>query len=206
MGVRIDAYAVDLPRFAAFLNTTLGDLLRRYQLDGKDPGERLMFTSGHDCDTFFATPGGSIRAWLGSGSDRHVEELTEERIRTIDALQSPAYEHLSKDIYQSSRLLEGFSDCRGIDFIERLTAGHRRWWVGSVLQFADTCFERSEYDTLELLFRKSCGARIAATRFKTATRASLRTDCRLRPRTILISVSEGGQKRNLLSPWRCCPG
>ena len=166
MGVRIDAYAVDLPRFTAFLNTRLGDLLRRYQLDGKNPGERLVFTSGPTDDTFFASPGGSIGAWLGSGSDRHMEELTEERIRTIDALQSPAGEHLSKDsIYQSGWLLRGFSDCRGIDFIERLTAGHRRWWIGSVLQLAHTCFERSEYDALELLFRKilrgaNCGYNI----------------------------------------------
>ena len=169
MGICIDAYAVDLPQFAAFLNTTLGDLLRRYQLDGKNPGERLMFTDAHSDDTFFATPGGPIGAWIGNSSERHFVELTEERIHTIDVLQRPAREHLSRgSIYQSSWLLRGFSNCRGIDFIERLIDGQRRWWIGSVLQFAHTYFERSEYEELEYLFRRvlrraDCGYKIQNT-------------------------------------------
>ena len=166
MGIRIDAYAVDVPKFAAFLDTTLGDLLRRYQLDGKDPSERLMFTLGDTPDTFFVNPGGSIGAWIGSGSERHLAELTEERIHAIAALQRPAREHLSNDtIYQSLWLLRGFSKCQGIDFIQQLISGHRRWWIGSVLQFAHTHFESSEYNELELLFRKvlrtfNCGCEI----------------------------------------------
>jgi hypothetical protein len=128
-----------------------------------------MFTRVDNDDTFFASPGGSIGAWIGNGSERHLEELTEERIRTVDVLQSPAREHLSRgSIYESSRLLGGFSNCRGIDFIERLIDGHRRWWIGSVLQFAHPYFERAEYDELELLFRKvlrraDCGYEIQKT-------------------------------------------
>jgi hypothetical protein len=166
MGVRIDAYAVDLPPFAAFLNTTLGDLLHRYQRDGKDPGERLMFTGVDNDDTFFASPGGSLGAWIGSGSDRHLEELTEERIRKIDALQSPAREHLSGgSIFQASWLLRGFSNCRGIDFVERLIDGQRLPWIGSVLQFAHSHLERGEYEELEHLCRRilrgaTCGYKI----------------------------------------------
>src|SRR4051794_16542423 len=155
MGTRIDAYAVDLPLLAAFLNTTLGDLLHRYQRDGKDPSEQLMFTGVDNDDTYFANPGGVIGAWIGSGSERHLEELTEKRIRTIDTLQSTAREHLSRgSIYQSSSLLRAFSHCREINFIEQLIEGQRRWWIGSVLQFAHSYFGRAEYDGLELLFRK----------------------------------------------------
>jgi hypothetical protein len=166
MGIRIDAYAVDLPQLATFLNTPLGELLRRYQLDGKNPSERLMFTADNTCDTFFATPGGSMGAWLGEGPDRHLEELTEERIRAIDVLQRSAREHLSRgSIYQSSWLLRGFSKCKGIDFIEQLINGHRRWWIGSVLQFADANLERGDYEILESLFRRilrgsNCGYKI----------------------------------------------
>lgn len=169
MGIRIDAYAVDLPRFAAFLSMPLGDLLRRYLLDGKNPGERLMFTDTQSDDTFFATPGGLIGAWIGNASDRHFVELTKERMRAIEVLQRPASEHLSRgSIYQSSWLLRGFSNCRGIDFIEQLIAGQRRWWIGSVLQFANTHFERSEYGKLEHLFRRvlrrsDCGYKIQKT-------------------------------------------
>jgi hypothetical protein len=169
MGVRIDAYAVDLPKFASFLETTIGDLLRRYQLDGMIPDERLMFTDIHNDDTFFATPGGSIGAWLGNGPDRHSEELTDARIHALDVLQRPAHEHLSRgSIYQSSWLLRGFSNCRGVDFIERLIDGHRRWWIGSVLQFAHSHLDRSEYEELENLFcrvlrRADCGFTISET-------------------------------------------
>ncbi len=166
MGIRIDAYAVDLPRFAGFLNTTLGDLLRRYARDGTKPGERLMFTGVDNDETFFTAAGGPISAWIGQGAERHLEELTEERIRGINVLQTPSREHLSRgSIYQSQWLLRGFSNCREIDFIERLIDGQRRWWIGSVLQFAHNYFERSEYNELELLFRKvlrraNCGYNI----------------------------------------------
>ena len=40
MGVRIDAYAVDLPRFTAFLNTRLGDLLGEIPCVAGLPKER----------------------------------------------------------------------------------------------------------------------------------------------------------------------
>jgi len=169
MGVRIDAYAVDLPKFASLLETTVGDLLRRYQLDGMNPGERLMFTDIDNDDTFFATPGGSIGAWLGSGNDRHLEELTDTRIRELDVLQRPAHEHLSMGtIYQSNSLLQGFSNCRGIDFIKRLIDGHRRWWVGSILQSAHHHLKGSDYEELEQLFRRvlrraNCGFKVSET-------------------------------------------
>jgi hypothetical protein len=155
MGIRIDAYAVDLPRFATFLNTPLGELLRRYQLDGKNPSERLMFTADNTCDTFFATPGGSIGAWLGDVPNRHLEELTEERLRAIEVLQRSAREHLSRgSIYQSSWLLRGFSKCKGIDFIEELIEGQYRRWIGSCLRFAQTCLDPFKYERLEYLFRR----------------------------------------------------
>jgi hypothetical protein len=165
MGIRIDAYAVDLPKFAAFLNTSLGDLLRRYQRDGKTPGERLMFTD-NICDTYFASPGGLIGGRVGDAPERHLETLTEDRIRAIEVLQRPAREHLSRgSILQSSWLLRGFSKCKGIDFIQQLIEGQRRWWIGCVLQFAHTCLEREEYERIEYLFRKilrrtNCGYEI----------------------------------------------
>ena len=166
MGVRIDAYAVDLPQFSAFLNTTLGELLHRYQRDGREPGERLMFTGVDNDDTYFASPGGSIGAWIGRGSDRHLEELTEERIRKFDPLQSLAREHLSSgSIYQASWLLSGFSYFRGIDFIKRVIDAQRLPWIGSILQFAHSYLERGEYGELEHLLRRvlrgaTCGYKI----------------------------------------------
>lgn len=155
MGVRIEAYAVDLPRLAKLLQSSLGDLLQRYQADGKNPGERLTFTGIDNDDTFYTTPGGPICAWAGQGPDRRFEELAQERVCTIEALQRPAYEHLSRGtIFQANWLLRGFSNCKGIDFIEVLIDGHRRWWIGSVLQFAHQRLAPHDCDQLDLLFRK----------------------------------------------------
>jgi len=166
VGIRIEAYAVDVPKLAELLNATIGDLLRRYQLDGKHPEQRLMFTDLHNDDIFLTTPGGPIRASIGNGSDRHFEELNEERLRTLESLRRPAHEHLSRDtIFGANRLLRGLSRCKGIDFIEPLIDGHRRWWIGSLLQFAHKHFEPGEYEQLELLFRRilrrlDCGYKI----------------------------------------------
>lgn len=155
MGVRIEAYAVDLPRLDAFLNTSLADLLLQYQRDGIDEATTLMFSIGGTPDTFRVVPGGGIRAWIGEMPDRTDETLTEDRIRSIEGLRRSAREHISHDnIYQAYWLLEGFSNCRGIDFVKRLTGDHRRWWIGCVLQSAQNLLDGDEYKELDRLFRK----------------------------------------------------
>jgi hypothetical protein len=97
-------------------------------------------------------------------SGRELELLGAERLQTIPALQSSAREHLSSDtIYQAEWLLSAFSNCKGIDFVERVIDGHRRWWIGSVLQFARSVLANNDYQQLEMLFRRilrglNCGA------------------------------------------------
>lgn len=154
MGIRVYAYAVDLPKFDAFLESPLADLLWRYQREGRDAAEQLKFTVGKGPDVFFTTPGGPIQARM-EASGRELELLDEDRLRTIPALQSSGRQHLSSGtIYQAEWLLGAFSNCKGIDFIERLINGHRRWWVGSVLQFSCSALPNKDYQQLEVLFRK----------------------------------------------------
>ncbi len=154
MGIRIEAYAVDLPRLDKFLNSGLVDLLIQYQRDGIDEGTKLVFTFAPSCDTYDAVPRGPLREFIAD-SGQGPEAITEERLRTIEALKCPAREHISGDtIYQAHWLFEGFSNCKGIDFIKRLTGGNRRWWIGSVLQTGQALLPIDEYKELEKLFRK----------------------------------------------------
>jgi hypothetical protein len=153
MGTRIHAYAIDLPRFDTFLNTSLADLLRQYQRDGIEEKTRISFTMGNAPDHYFATPHGSIEAFLGEGPERKRDVITDDQLRSIDALQCSAREHLSdNNIYQAKWLLEAFSNCKGINFIKCLVDGQRRGWVGSVFQSAQLVLNASEYRELESLF------------------------------------------------------
>ena len=154
MGIRIYAYAVDLAEFGEFLKIPLSELVRRYQRDGRDSSRRLTFTWAHTDDTVSTTPGGSIMAWVREGSKREMEILTEERLQNIPMFQARAREHLSNDNYQSWWLLGAFSNCNGIEFIAQLIDGHRRWWIGSVLQSARRVLANSEYEEVKSLFRK----------------------------------------------------
>ena len=156
-----------LPRLDAFLNTSLADLLLQYQRDGIDEGTKLRFSFAPSCDTYDTVPRGPLREFIAN-SGRRPEAITEERLRTIDALKCPAREHISRDgIYEAFWLLKGFSNCREIEFIKRLTGGHRRWWIGSVLQAAQALLAGDEYKELDQLFRKilrgyNCGFNTAA--------------------------------------------
>jgi hypothetical protein len=155
MGIRIEAYAVDLPRLDTFLNTSLADLLVQYHRDGIDEDRELIFTIGDTPDTFSVIPRGRIRACVGALPNRTDESLTEDQVRTTEALQRSAREHISRDnIYQAQWLFEGFSNCRGIDFIKQLIDGQRTLWVGRLLQSANILLEADEYNELARLFRQ----------------------------------------------------
>ncbi|HXB59323.1 MAG TPA: hypothetical protein VNU95_07150 [Candidatus Acidoferrales bacterium] len=153
MGIRINAYAVDLPKFDAFLNTSLADLLLQYQRNGIDGDTKFQFSIGNAPEHFCAIPGGVIYAFMGEGAARHREEFTEDKLRVIEILQQPARKHLSSEnIYQALCLLRAFGNCKGIDFIKQLIDGHRRHWIGSMLQSAQPILTLSEFKELEFLF------------------------------------------------------
>jgi len=166
MGVRIHAYAVDVSQLDAFVDASLADLLCRYLRDGNDPTDRLTFTISDTDDTFVSTPSESILATTTGRKGRNRKVLTREQLQTIPILQRSAREHLSNGaIYQTQWLFQAFSNCDGVDFIHRLIDGHRRWWIGSVLQCARSSLLASDYEQLVHLFRKilrgnNCGYRL----------------------------------------------
>lgn len=166
MGVRIYAYAVDISRLATILESSLAELLCRYSRDGNDPDERFTVIDDDTWDTFVATPHGAMTAALTDESGRRRLVLTESEIQAVPFLQRTASDHLtSGSIYQSKWFFQAFSNCAGINCIRRLIDGHRRWWIGSVLQLAKEALPSGDYDKLEHLFRQilrglNCGFQI----------------------------------------------
>lgn len=170
MGVRIYAYAVDIAQLDLFLDMTVGELLLRYSRDGIDPNERLTFTAACNCATFTTAPNSAVRTFIedNSGKLKDAIILAESDLEKFPILQQSAREHLSKgSTHESDRLFWAFSNCRGVDFVKRLINGDRRWWIGSVLQGAQTVLDSKDYTTLEHLFRQilrgyDCGYPISA--------------------------------------------
>jgi hypothetical protein len=114
-----------------------------------------MFTIRDTPDTYDSIPRGPMRACVGKVPDRKHETFTEEQLRKIAILQRSAREHFSNDdIYQAMWFFQAFSNCKGINFIKQLIGGHRRSWIGSVLQCAQPLLNTDEYKRLEHLFSR----------------------------------------------------
>lgn len=155
MGILIHAYAIDLPRFDAFLDSTLAELLSRYRRDGIGDDSLEFGTDWHKGHSFIAMPRRPIFSLRAVGFGREASEFTDEELHEFPELSRSAREHFSGgSTYELKWLFQSFSNCHGIDFVERLLDGPRRWWIGSILQFAHTCLAASDYDELSLLFRK----------------------------------------------------
>jgi hypothetical protein len=154
MGVHISAYAVDLPRFGAFLETPMSELMCRYARDGRDPNLYTFYV--RDAQTRATLHVLSDRSIVGPDGMRSREGpavLSRAQLEAAPFLQRPTRELLSENAYQASVILRTFSHCAGIDFIQPLL-WHRRWWIGSVLQAAHARLDQTRAGELELLFRK----------------------------------------------------
>ncbi len=166
MGVRLHTYAVDIPRLDEFLDSTLAELLCRYLHDGNDPDESLTIIDSESRSKFFVSPQRNISGIISADSSQEYSLFTEQQLHCIPFLQYSARDQISHGhIHELKWLLQAFSNCKGISFIHLLLDGHRRWWIGSVLQAANALLAPDDYDKLLQLFRRllrgyNCGYNI----------------------------------------------
>lgn len=159
MGIRIDAYAVDASRLSELLWCSLDELLWRYYEDGTDADERLYWID-HDAKdaTYMSIPREKVTGTRhGPDGARLHGIMTRSDTANIIFLQQAAFDHFSGGApYPLAIFLRCFARCNGIDFIRPLTEGHRRWWIGSLLQGAKEGARISSLDCerLEFLFQK----------------------------------------------------
>lgn len=164
MGVRINAYAVDLTRLDHFFDATLGDLLALCVQ--KAPATNRGFNWGD----FHAVP----QKGVFHADRRSTHPLTVAQIECDPFLQTPARTRLQEDSsLQLDRFLHAVSVITESDGVRCLTRGDRRWWIGSLLQAARRTFDRGAYDRLqEVLLRMlrvyDCGLHVPRTPYTLA--------------------------------------
>lgn len=160
MGVRIQLYAVDLAGLDELLDQSVGDLLWLYAERGlrRDPPDEMDELWWHDEQSrrhYCAYPGEPPYVWCSPHQEPVV--LTREAIAEHSFLSKTVREHLARDeSWGLMALLQAFSQCASYPFIRRITHGQRRWWIGSLLAYAEQApsIAREEYEQFVLLWQK----------------------------------------------------
>ncbi len=160
MGVRIQLYAVDLAGLDELLDQPVGDVLWLYAERGlrrDPPGEvdELCWYDEQSRGYYIAYPGEPPYVW---SSPRHEPVvLTRETVAEHPFLSKTIREHLARDeSWGLMALLQAFSQCASYPFIRRVTHGQRRWWIGSLLAYAEQApgIAREDYEQFVLLWQK----------------------------------------------------
>jgi hypothetical protein len=164
MGVHLAIYAIDLPRFEQVLEQSLADLLWLHQRTAIATGSVNVLRwieSDEHCTTHSSIQGKGVTSPFTDATGARVYRiLTEEETHRIPFLQQSARAFLNGNSPFSLKfLLQGLSECDGMDCIQCLTEGDRRWWVGSALYQAREVLKIDEGDCQRLgrIFGKIIG-------------------------------------------------
>jgi hypothetical protein len=137
MGIRISAYAVDVPTLDEFLAQPTGQVLQSVVEHGTD---REMFVSWWEPDRgpICAIPGEAVFR-VKRGLKRGYKEIIPDAACSCDPfLARVAGDFLREaDSFKLKSLLRALSKCPNIGFIQEITDGYRRWWIGSLLDFTE---------------------------------------------------------------------
>jgi len=143
VGIRLTLHAVDRLPLARFLEQPVADVARFYAREGSDPGRALHIVGQQMCH---AIPG-----------DRPAEV---QRLPDDPVLAMPMGDYLNAGTTGGlANLLGCLSTCRAAGFVEELSRGYRRWWIGSVLDAGQQsrCFPRDEFTAVACLFERLLG-------------------------------------------------
>ncbi len=150
---------VDLPQFEAYLEEPLGDILWYYAENGEDTQNPLTFfqetKQSRVSNLFWSMPGKGVnmRRW----PDKKWQSLTKGAEYPDSFLLQKAHAYLIKtESYALHNLLDCLSCCPALTWVQSISTGYRRAWIGSLLDYAD-CDPRisaDEYLTIVTLFQK----------------------------------------------------
>lgn len=150
MGIRLHILGVDLPRLKAFLETPLGDVLTLFVREVIRLDHQLTITIPESQERFFLIPNGPLKGIVG-GKERSV--LTEEQLKNMEPFKRSVREQLSNcSIYELKAFLLALCQFPETNFIQYVIDGERRWWIGSLLQFANQALSGERYNRLVELF------------------------------------------------------
>jgi hypothetical protein len=169
MGVRIDIYAIDEARFAEFLQSSIGSVLRAYYEQGNDSNGAMYFGDTSGSVEYAALP--QKKFWI-----RALVAPFEMKDAIWDDLpNNPFLAQRLRDYVKTDSdvwfkiFLRQICACPNSSLIRQISSGYRRWWVGSMFQEARraTGIDHIEYDQVGLLFQRmlrsyNCGNSLPA--------------------------------------------
>ncbi len=171
MGVRISLYAVDVPPFEQFIDRSLGEVLTDYAARGLDSDRRLWWWDDSRDRRFLAVPGKPLL--YADSSANYVDYDTNEP----DAFLSHSIEDFlrKQSGHELKSLLRALCGFPPHDFVREIMCDQRRWWIGSLLDYAERAPDSvpGEYSRLaqvwqEVLRPYGCGKSLPSQ--KTASR------------------------------------
>jgi hypothetical protein len=172
MGVRIDAYAIDVPPFEDFLAQASGRVLR-YVVEHASAPEAAV--------VWWDTDRGPICAVPREGVFR-VLQVRKENLLEASSSRDPFMIRSAEDYLREghslrlSSILDALSRCPDAKFVRRITEGYRRWWIGSLLDFAEQSrlLTPEDYARCALVWQKllrgyGCGKLLPSRKFYLAS-------------------------------------
>ncbi len=171
MSSRIKLFAVDVRRFEELLDQPIGAVLQECVERGTDPERIIVWHDRPRNRRYLAVPGRGVLFAEGSGDYQPAEFTANDPF-----LARPVRDHLrEEDSYALNSLLRALSSYSPGDVVREITRGHRRWWIGSLLDYAENsaAVSQVDYERLVLLWQKVlrghvCGKPVLLCNFSTA--------------------------------------
>jgi hypothetical protein len=150
MGVRISIYAVDVPKFEAFVQQLLVSVLWYYADYGPATNQSLHFYGELN---YSANHEYGVSAW----KDQKRRKLRDRSEIPEPLLAQTLRDYLTRE--ESITLLSVLgclSQCVTVDWCKEITRGYRRWWIGSFLDYLDRVdwVNRQDYLAIAELVQK----------------------------------------------------
>lgn len=157
MGTRIYSYAVDVAEMKSLAAMSLHQLLWFYAEQPRigDDLLALQFWDHEHLRMYYARPGNEV--YCSVRSEPKSVKVSKAETSDLPYLATSVADFYSQHSSISlSLMLECLGDCPNITWIQPVTTRHRRWWIGSFLDYAASVFRENsqDYIFLRTLFQK----------------------------------------------------
>jgi hypothetical protein len=152
MGVRISLHAVDVPKFEEYLDQPLAAILLDYSEHGSNEWpQRFTFPGMIRYESYFKS---GIRRLEGQEAP---VTLLESDVFEETRLSINAKTYLQNETsFELNFFLRALCQLSSVDWVEEISNGSRRWWIGSFLDYLDKNDDvpSEDYVKIEKMFQK----------------------------------------------------
>ena len=135
MGIRIEAYAVDVAAFGRLLERPLWRIL--LDLSQTPQGDDILFNVDRPTARYAVIRGRGIVRWTHHDDDASWSDVGEGELPGVPDLQQPLRDYVAGgSSFDLSFLLHDHPFVDGARYAREVTSGYKRWWIGSLLAAA----------------------------------------------------------------------